>query len=86
MTSRASQLERTSTRAGSLVARFVVDDRGQDMVEYAMLAAFLGIAGWAAAMSIRDVAGVTYQSWIDPNAGVPKLWEEAAPWTTASGS
>jgi Flp pilus assembly pilin Flp len=78
MTSRA--------RYSRLITRLVVEDTGQDLVEYAMLAAFVGVAGWAAAMSIRDAAGVTYQSWIDPNAGVPKLWEPAPPWTTASGS
>ena len=65
-------------------ARFVLDDQGQDMVEYAFLAAFIGIAGWAAVMAIDEAVGDAYDTWQDPAVGVPSLWQPAEP--VGSGS
>jgi Flp pilus assembly pilin Flp len=67
----------------NLFVRFLIEEDAQDVVEYALLAAFLGIAGWAAAMSIRDTAGQTYASWLSPNNGIPSLWDPAEPCTSS---
>lgn len=71
---------------GSLdcVRRAIAEDAGQDMVEYALLAAFIGIAGWAILMSLPAVMGATYASWIDSNNGVPARWDPPEP--TSAGS
>ena len=49
------------------------------MVEYALLAAFIGIAGWAVLMTLPDVIGATYASWLDPTNGVPGKWDPPEP-------
>ena len=54
------------------------------MVEYAFLAAFIGIAGWAAVMAIDEAVGDAYDTWQDPAVGVPSLWQPAEP--VGSGS
>jgi Flp pilus assembly pilin Flp len=67
-----------------LLARLLTEDDGQDLVEYAFLAAFIGIAGWAVVMTIPNAIGDTYKSWIDPTSGVPALWDPPEP--EAAGS
>jgi Flp pilus assembly pilin Flp len=62
-----------------LAGRGVADDRGQDLVEYALLAAFIGIAGWAVLMLIPEAIGAAYASWIDADGGVPSLWDPPEP-------
>ena len=49
------------------------------MVEYALLAAFIGIAGWAVLLTLPDVIGATYASWLDPTNGVPGQWDPPEP-------
>jgi Flp pilus assembly pilin Flp len=71
--------------SGALVWRFLRDDEGQDLIEYAYLAAFIGTAGWFALNSIVPTVGTMYNSWLDPASGTPSLWEPAAPWSS-SGS
>jgi Flp pilus assembly pilin Flp len=66
-----------------LMHDLVRDDSAQDTVEYAFLAAFIGIAGYVTITSIVPALASTYASWIDPNQGVPRLW---APNEPASGS
>jgi Flp pilus assembly pilin Flp len=61
------------------VERLVREDNGQDVVEYALLAAFLGIVGYLALSGIRTQVSYAYTSWQDPNSGVPSLWEPLAP-------
>lgn len=73
-----------SHRTLSLLHRFVSGDGGQDLVEYALLAAVIGIAGWAVLMTIPDSISATYQSWLDPNNGVPGKWDPPEP--AAAGS
>jgi len=72
-------------RFTSLCVRLVHEDTGQDLIEYAFLAAFVGIAGYAAISSIGPAVSATYATWIDPTKGSPKLWEPADPWVS-SGS
>ena len=65
-------------------ARFRADEGGQDLVEYALLAAFIGIAGWAVLMTIPTTMGNTYASWLDSNNGVPGQWDPPEPASAGS--
>jgi Flp pilus assembly pilin Flp len=78
------RVHRHGAQSSALLARFVAHDGGQDLVEYAFLAAFIGIAGWAVIMTVPTAIGDTYQSWIDPSNGVPGLWDPPEP--AAAGS
>jgi len=57
-----------------LLRRFVCEDGAQDVIEYALLAAFIGIAGILTLTALGDDIQTTYKSWIDPDAGTPSLW------------
>lgn len=59
--------------------RFAKADSGQDLIEYALLAAFIGIAGWVFLMTIDEAAGTAYMNWLNPNSGAPSHWEPAEP-------
>ena len=48
-------------------------------MEYALLAAFIGVAGWGVLMTLPAVMGTTYASWLDPNNGVPGQWDPPEP-------
>jgi Flp pilus assembly pilin Flp len=43
--------------------RFIFDDRGQDMIEYALLAAFIGIVCIAAWTAVGSAINTTYRTW-----------------------
>ena len=79
MCSDAERIDRGHDIRSGLVARFVADDGAQDLVEYALLAAFIGIAGWALVSTLPAVMGATYQSWTDPTVGVPGQWDPPEP-------
>lgn len=49
----------------SAVRRFVRDERGQDMIEYALLAAFIGVVGVLAWTNIESGIGGAYTGWDD---------------------
>ena len=66
-----------------LLARFIREDAGQDLMEYAFLAAALATAGMLALNAIGPAVGVTYNTWIGPTTGSPALWQPAEPWTSA---
>jgi Flp pilus assembly pilin Flp len=59
-----------------IVRRLIVEDDGQDLVEYALLTGAIGFAGVAGVnligLAIKDV----YASW---DAGVNSLWEPDDP-------
>ena len=61
---------------------FTSDD-AQDLIEYAFLAAFVGIAGYLTLGTIAPTVYATYTSWIDPDAGVPSLWDPSPPFTSS---
>jgi Flp pilus assembly pilin Flp len=67
------------TAARNIVERFVREDDGQDVVEYALLAVFFGVIGYLALSGIATAVFNTYASWMDPNSGVPSLWDPPAP-------
>lgn len=43
--------------------RLIVDDRGQDLIEYALLASFIGFAATAGVMFLGDKMKLTYLRW-----------------------
>ena len=65
----------------ALFHRLVNESGGQDIVEYALLAAFVALASFAALNGIQTVLGTTYTSWNtktellscmpDPGGGCP---------------
>lgn len=63
-------------RAAELLRRLVVDDSGQDVVEYALLGALVGLAGVAAYELIRTSLASSYTAW---DANVQNLWDMPAP-------
>jgi Flp pilus assembly pilin Flp len=67
-----------------LLSQFVRDEGAQDMLEYALLAAFIGIAGWAVLMTLPNVMGATYASWLDTTNGVPGRWDPPEPASAGS--
>jgi Flp pilus assembly pilin Flp len=52
------------------------DESGQDIVEYALLTAFFGLAALAAWTSIRDALGVNYGA---TTTGVQAIWDPPPP-------
>ncbi len=82
----ATWLERSprARRCAAVAIRFVIEDDAQDLVEYAFLAAFIGIAGMLALNNISAAVNSTYSSWLDPSTGVPSLWAPTEP--AAGGS
>lgn len=55
---------------------FVRDEAGQDLVEYALLTATIGLAGLTALSLLRTTMGTSYGSW---TGAVYGLWETPAP-------
>lgn len=45
------------------VSRFVREDDGQDLIEYGLLAAFIGTVGIVAWMNIQNQIGLHYAGW-----------------------
>ncbi len=58
------------------MARLVVSDRGQDLLEYALLTAFIGLAGAVAFNLLAASMNTAYSGWGD---GINDLWEPAPP-------
>ena len=79
MCSNAERIDRGDDIRLGLVASFVADDGAQDLVEYALLAAFVGVAGWALVTTLPDLMRTTYESWTDPTVGVPGQWDPPEP-------
>lgn len=58
------------------ILRFVVEDAGQDLVEYALLSGTIGIAGILLYPSIRDAMSALFTN---SQAAAQNLWEPCAP-------
>jgi Flp pilus assembly pilin Flp len=69
--------DRISLLTGTMavIYRFIRNDDAQDVIEYAFLAAFFGIAGYLTLGAIGGEVLTTYSSWVDPSIGLPKLWD-----------
>jgi Flp pilus assembly pilin Flp len=64
---------------GRFVRRIANDESGQDLVEYGLMAAFIGIAGYLVLMALGGDILNTYQAWLNPTTGTPSLWDPPAP-------
>ena len=60
----------------ALVSELLSDEQGQDIVEYALLAALFGIVGYTVWNAVSDQMTVTYQSW---DTASQDLWEPPPP-------
>lgn len=58
------------------IVRLILDDRGQDLVEYALLSGIVGVAGILLFPVIAGKMGVAYASW---QTGAQAAWEPCAP-------
>ena len=58
------------------IVRFIVDDTGDDLVEYILLAAVVGTAGTVALNALPGIMNVVYGAW---DAGAQALWEPDDP-------
>ena len=47
----------------TLLIRFISDDCGQDVVEYALLCVFVSLAGMATWLAIQDAIAQGYIAW-----------------------
>jgi Flp pilus assembly pilin Flp len=63
-------------RAGLVVVRFWRDDRGQDLIEYALLTAAVGIVAVATWPVIAGTIGTTYSAL---DSGTQGLWDPPPP-------
>jgi hypothetical protein len=59
-------------RVGALMG----DDSGQDLLEYALLSAFIGVVGALIFPAIVEEMGVAYESWI---TGADLVFDPPAP-------
>lgn len=58
------------------VVRFLADDRGQDLIEYALVTTFVGLAAITAFPAITAAIANAYGVW---NTSSNNLWYPAAP-------
>jgi Flp pilus assembly pilin Flp len=59
-----------------LLARLLVEESGQDLIEYALLTTFVALAAAVGLSLIRPAINGTYGSW---NAAMNILWEPPDP-------
>ena len=65
-----------STGFRAFVGRLFHEDSGQDLVEYALLTTFVGLAGAVAAPYISTAIALTYDSWVGTTNNI---WESPDP-------
>jgi Flp pilus assembly pilin Flp len=63
-------------RVAQLLRRFATETDGQDMIEYALVTTFIGLAGVAAWSAMETGLGNAYRGY---NTAVWNLWEPANP-------
>ena len=63
----------------TLVTAFLRDERGDDLVEYALLAGLIGLAGVLAFNTLSGKMGNAYTAW---NANAQSQWVPDAPVST----
>ena len=56
--------------------RVLTDDRGQDLIEYGVLTAMIGIAGLLALSALSTNMGTVYSSW---DAAAQNAWQPCPP-------
>ena len=60
----------------TFLRRLLIDDRGQDLVEYVLLGATVALAGFAAMAAFPGIASAVYASW---DTAQQELWYPAPP-------
>jgi Flp pilus assembly pilin Flp len=60
----------------SLFTRFVHDEEGDDLVEYAILTAMIGLAGYLVFPALLSTMGVAYGNW---DSKQQDIWEPCPP-------
>lgn len=60
----------------TIIHRLIADESGQDMIEYALLSAFIGVAGAAVWSLIQTNMGLAYLDW---NSNANNVWESPDP-------
>jgi Flp pilus assembly pilin Flp len=60
----------------ALIRRLAIESEGEDVIEYALLTAFIGFSGAVGWSAIQTGLGAAYNSWV---TGVWNLWEPANP-------
>jgi Flp pilus assembly pilin Flp len=58
------------------LCRLVSDDKGQDLIEYALLCTFIGLAGVGVFGLICQAIATTYGSW---NTSTNTIWQTPPP-------
>ena len=61
-----------------MLRQLLVEERGQDLVEYGLLAALIGCAGVAIVPQIQAKLGATYTGW---GTAIKNLWIPKDPGT-----
>jgi Flp pilus assembly pilin Flp len=59
-----------------MLRRFLADERGQDLIEYGLLAAIIGIAGYLILPLIGPKMDAAFRTW---GTQVYNIWEPPAP-------
>lgn len=65
----------------SLLVRLLADEHGQDLIEYALLTTFIGLAGVVGLNLIKTAINLTYGT---TNTSINTLWQPPNP--SGSGS
>jgi Flp pilus assembly pilin Flp len=72
-------VRRRVTSWAQALSQLAADKSGQDLVEYGLLASFIGVAGYLILMALGVDILQTYNAWLDPTTGTPSLWDPPAP-------
>ncbi len=67
---------RIGAQFATAVAAVVADDGGQDLIEYGLLTAIIGIAGLLALSAIAAKMGPAYTGW---NTAAQSAWQPCPP-------
>jgi Flp pilus assembly pilin Flp len=62
--------------ASALAARLISDDSGQDLIEYALLTAIIGISGVLILSTLSTTMGAAYTRW---NTAGQNAWQPCPP-------
>jgi Flp pilus assembly pilin Flp len=65
----------------AILRRWLLDDSGQDLIEYLLLASFIAIASWVGLQLLETAINTTYQTW---DKASQEIWEVPEP--VAAGS
>ena len=67
---------RNGAQFARAVAAVIADDSGQDLIEYALLTAIIGISGVLILSTLRTAMGTAYSGW---NTAGQSAWQPCPP-------